>query len=125
MELRHLRYFAALAEQLSFTRAAEKVHITQSTLSHQIKQLEAEIGLLLFDRIGKRVVMTEAGEQLLGRVTKALKEIDEGVRAVKDASAPIGGAVHVGATHTFTISLIPGCIAAFHEEHPGDSVTVS
>src|ERR1700733_9627410 len=83
MELRHLRYFAALAEQLSFTRAAEKVHITQSTLSHQIKQLEDEIGLQLFDRIGKRVVMTEAGEQLLGRVTKALNEIDDGVRAVK------------------------------------------
>jgi LysR family transcriptional regulator, cyn operon transcriptional activator len=125
MELRHLRYFAALAEQLSFTRAAEKVHITQSTLSHQIKQLEDEIGLQLFDRIGKRVVMTEAGEQLLGRVTKALNEIDDGVRAVKDAGAPIGSTVHVGATHTFTISLIPACIAAFHAKHAGDSVTVS
>ena len=68
MELRHLRYFAALAEQLNFTRAAETVHVTQSTLSHQIKQLEIEIGHRLFDRIGKRIVITEAGEQFLGKV---------------------------------------------------------
>src|SRR5262245_18803606 len=78
MELRHLRYFAALAGELSFTRAADKVHITQSTLSHQIKQLEEEIGQRLFDRIGKRVVMTEAGELLLARITKGLREIDDG-----------------------------------------------
>src|SRR4051812_39244804 len=83
MELRHLRYFAALSEQLSFTRAADKVHITQSTLSHQIKQLEDEIGLRLFDRLGKRVAMTEAGEMLLARVNKALQEIDDGIRTVK------------------------------------------
>ena len=56
MELRHLRYFVALAECLSFTRAAERVHVTQSTLSHQIAQLEEELGQPLFDRIGKKVV---------------------------------------------------------------------
>ncbi len=61
MELRHLRYFIALAGSLNFTRAAERVHVTQSTLSHQIRQLEDEAGQRLFDRIGKRVVMTEAG----------------------------------------------------------------
>ena len=65
MELRHLRYFVALAECLSFTRAAERVHVTQSTLSHQIRQLEDEIGQPLFDRIGKKVVTTEAGELFL------------------------------------------------------------
>ena len=66
MELRHLRYFVALAECLSFTRAAERVHVTQSTLSHQIRQLEDELGQPLFDRIGKKVVTTEAGELFLG-----------------------------------------------------------
>ena len=66
MELRHLRYFVALAECLSFTRAAERVHVTQSTLSHQIRQLEEEVGQPLFDRIGKKVVTTEAGELFLG-----------------------------------------------------------
>src|SRR3977135_2092176 len=86
MELRHLRYFAAVAEHLNFTRAAETVHVTQSTLSHQIKQLETEIGPRLFDRIGKRIVITEAGEQLLGKVKHALSEIDDGLRAVRGAA---------------------------------------
>lgn len=54
MELRHLRYFQALAATLNFTRAAEKSHVTQSTLSHQIKQLEEELGVALFERTGKR-----------------------------------------------------------------------
>jgi LysR family cyn operon transcriptional activator len=71
MELRHLRYFVALAECLSFTRAAERVHVTQSTLSHQIRQLEDELGQPLFDRIGKRVMLTEAGETYLGYASRA------------------------------------------------------
>ncbi len=118
MELRHLRYFAALAGELSFTRAADKVHITQSTLSHQIKQLEEEIGQRLFDRVGKRVVMTEAGELLLTRITKGLREIDDGVRAVRGAAHPLTGSLHIGATHTFVISLLPTCIARFLAEQP-------
>jgi LysR family cyn operon transcriptional activator len=125
MELRHLRYFAALAEQLNFTRAAEKVHITQSTLSHQIKQLEDEVGLRLFDRIGKRIVMTEAGEMLLGSVTKALRDIDEGFRAIKGVAAPLSGTIHVGATHTFSISLIPACISIFRDTNPTIGVEVN
>ena len=70
MELRHLRYFTTLAECLSFTRAAERVHVTQSTLSHQIKQLEDELGHELFERIGKRVVLTEAGETFLSYASR-------------------------------------------------------
>ncbi len=78
MELRHLRYFVALAEQLSFTVAAEKVHVTQSTLSHQIRQLEDELGCQLFERANKRVTMTQTGEAFLERVQNALREVDEG-----------------------------------------------
>ena len=65
MELRHLRYFQALSATLNFTRAAEKSHVTQSTLSHQIKQLEEELGVSLFERVGKKVLLTEAGETIL------------------------------------------------------------
>ena len=61
-----MRYVLAVAETSNFTRAAERVHVTQSTLSHQIRQLEDEIGQPLFERIGKRVVTTEAGELFLG-----------------------------------------------------------
>jgi len=83
MELRHLRYFVAVAEHLSFTRAAARVHVTQSTLSHQIRQLEEEVGQPLFDRIGKKVVTTEAGELFLGFAIRALKEVDQGIAMLK------------------------------------------
>lgn len=124
MELRHLRYFAALAEELSFTRAADKVHVTQSTLSHQIKQLEAELGQQLFTRIGKRVVISEAGEMLLSGVTRALREIDDGVRAIRGGVGPPQGSLRIGSTYTFNIRFVPTCVATFLNRHPGVSVTV-
>ncbi len=124
MELRHLRYFVALAEELSFTRAAERVHVTQSTLSHQIKQLEDELGQKLFERTGKRVVMTEVGETLLVNATKALREIDDGIRAVRGTGAVLSGSLIIGATHTFNLNLIPACLAVFMARHPTVIVTV-
>ena len=124
MELRHLRYFAALAEHLNFTRAAETVHVTQSTLSHQIKQLETEIGHRLFDRIGKRIVITEAGERLLGKVKVALAEIDDGLRSVRGAAQQLSGSLRIGVTHTFNVSLLPTCIDIFFGKHPSVRVTV-
>jgi LysR family cyn operon transcriptional activator len=124
MELRHLRYFVALAEQLSFTNAAEKVHVTQSTLSHQIKQLEDELGCRLFDRIGKRVMITETGEAFLERVQSALREVDEGVWTVRKTSDELSGEVRVGATHTFNVRIIPRCMSLFIERHPSVRITV-
>src|SRR4051812_50024334 len=81
MELRHLRYFDALAETLNFTRAAERLHVTQSTLSHQIKQLEEELGMPLFDRSGRHVRMTEAGQNPPGPQAPARGQIKPGLQA--------------------------------------------
>ena len=124
MELRHLRYFTALAETLSFTRAAERVHVTQSTLSHQIRQLEDEVGQPLFDRIGKKVVTTEAGELFLGFAGRALKEVDLGLAMLKPGAGRLTGQVRIGATHTFNIGLIPECVAQFLARHPTVQVRV-
>ncbi|MFP3550243.1 LysR substrate-binding domain-containing protein [Paraburkholderia sp. SIMBA_049] len=124
MELRHLRYFAALAEQLSFTVAAQKVHVTQSTLSHQIRQLEEELGCRLFEREGRRVTMTEAGELFLERVRNALREVDEGVSTVRYAAEEMTGVVRVGATHTFNLHIIPRCVSLFLDRHPSVRVDV-
>jgi LysR family transcriptional regulator, cyn operon transcriptional activator len=124
MELRHLRYFVALAELLSFTRAAQRMHVSQSTLSHQIKQIEDETGQRLFDRIGKRIVITDAGAALLPNATRALREVDEGLRLLKAAPDPLTGTLSIGATHTFNIKLIPDCLATFLESHPGMNVVV-
>lgn len=125
MELRHLRYFVALAECLSFTRAAERVHVTQSTLSHQIKQLEDEVGRALFDRVGKRVVLTEAGEVFLEHAGRALREVDQGLGALKVDAAALAGEVRIGTTHTFNLEFIPECVAMFLARHPTARVVVA
>jgi LysR family cyn operon transcriptional activator len=124
MELRHLRYFVALAEYLSFTRAAARVHVTQSTLSHQIRQLEEEVGQPLFDRIGKKVVTTEAGELFLAFASRALKEVDLGLAMLKPGGSGLTGQVRIGATHTFNIGLIPECVALFLARHPTVRVSI-
>jgi LysR family cyn operon transcriptional activator len=124
MELRHLRYFVSLAECLNFTRAAERVHVTQSTLSHQIAQLEEELGRPLFERLGRRVVLTEAGEAFLTYAAKALKEVDQGVSELKRAAGELSGVVRIGATHTFNVGFVPECLAGFMLRHASVKVTV-
>ncbi len=124
MELRHLRYFSALAGSLNFTRAAERLHVTQSTLSHQIKQLEDELGTRLFDRSGKRVALTESGEGFLHHATRALQEIDRGLGALREDPTGAVGELHIGSTSTFNVGFIPDCIAGFQQRYPGVRVTV-
>lgn len=125
MELRHLRYFVALAECLNFTRAAEQVHVTQSTLSHQIRQLEEEIGQVLFERQGKRVVMSEAGEVFLAYAQKALNEVDLGLGALRQSGHNLTGEIRIGTTHTFNLRFIPECVANFLSRHPTAKVVVA
>jgi len=124
MELRHLRYFSALAGSLNFTRAAERLHVTQSTLSHQIKQLEDELGTQLFDRSGKRVALTESGEGFLHHAVRALQEIDRGLGALRDNPQEVAGELRIGSTPTFNLGFIPDCIASFQPRYPGVRVVV-
>ena len=124
MELRHLRYFVALAECLSFTRAAERVHVTQSTLSHQIRQLEDELGHPLFERMGKRVVLTEAGETFVAYASRALLEVDHGLAHLKRAGDELTGEVRIGATGSFNVGFVPECLAIFLKRNPTVKVSV-
>lgn len=124
MELRHLRYFEALAETLSFTKAAERVHVTQSTLSHQIRQLEEELGQPLFDRIGKRVSITEAGETLLLHISPALRQVDTAIHAIRDAGATVVGEMRIGTTQGLNIRLVPQCVSGFLMHFPSMRVRV-
>lgn len=124
MELRHLKYFAALAGALSFTRAALALHVTQSTLSHQIRQLEDELGVKLFDRVAKRVTLTEAGDTFLVFAQRALKDIDQGIGALKESAGNLTGSVRVGATHSFNLGFIPECISTFMLRYPTVHMTV-
>ena len=124
MELRHLRYFAALAECLSFTRAADRVHVTQSTLSHQIKQLEDELGHALFERIGKRVVLTEAGETFLAYASKALLEVDHGLSHLRRTGDALTGEVRIGSTGSFNVGFVPECLSGFLKHNPTVKITL-
>lgn len=124
MELRHVRYFDAVAETLNFTRAAERLHVTQSTLSHQIRQMEDELGALLFDRSGKRVRMTEAGEILRSYMTPALEQIDRGVQALRGDAETLTGSIRLGTTPSFNTRMVPLCVSSFMHHYPGIQVTV-
>jgi LysR family transcriptional regulator, cyn operon transcriptional activator len=125
MELRHLRYFAALAEHFNFTRAAEATHVTQSTLSHQIKMLEDEVGYALFDRSGRKVLLTEKGTVLLPHVLRVLGEMDAGIRALSATSTVLSGRVRLGAIITVPFTLLAYALAHLVEAHPHVAVSLS
>lgn len=100
MELRQLKYFKAACELQNFSEAARALYISQSTLSKQIKQLEDELEVLLFDRIGKRIVPTEAGLAFLPYANKALQDAEDGKQILRDLKGIKIGNLHVGVTYS-------------------------
>src|SRR4051794_29295460 len=96
MEIRQLRAFAAISENGSFTASALRMHVTQAAISMQIKQLESELGVRLFVRAPKRVLLTEAGEILLTRTRKILREHDMAVAAMAELAGAERGRLRIG-----------------------------
>ena len=123
MELRQLLYFVKAAETLHFTEAAEAVFITQSTLSQQIKQLETELGMLLFDRVGKHVRLTEAGRVFLQHARKILAETDKARQAITDLNNLVTGDLKIGITYAFSSLILPA-LSPFLEKYPGIKVYI-
>ncbi len=125
MELRHLRTFVVAAEALHFTRAAEMLDVAQPTLSLQIRELERELGVLLFDRVGRTVRLTEAGAIFRRHAERALREVEAGQGALADLRGIRRGTVRVGVTHSFSARLIPRAVARFRTDHPEVGVVVT
>ena len=96
MELRRLQYFVAVAEELSFNRAARRLHMAQPPLSVQIKNLEEELGVILFERTSRGVVLTEAGEFLLEEARRLLVQVDQTVSAVRRVGQGEVGRITLG-----------------------------
>src|SRR5215510_16407812 len=125
IELRHLRYFLAVAEEQHFTRAAGKLHVTQPTLSHQIRELEGQLNLSLFDRIGRRVKLTAAGEVLLPHARRVLRELEEAHSALGELHGLKRGELKVGIVQTVNACVIPEIVGRFSSAHPGIRVSCS
>lgn len=117
MELHQLRYFLAVAESGNFTRASERSHVSQPSLSQQILNLEREIGHKLFHRLGRRAVLTEAGKTFLGRARRILFEVEDATRELSDHSG-LERRIAVGAVQTAMPYLLIPLIAKCREVHP-------
>ncbi|MET8002690.1 LysR family transcriptional regulator [Nonomuraea glycinis] len=119
MDLRQLEYFVAVAEERNFTRAAERVHISQSGVSAQIRQLERELGAELFDRSARIATLTVAGKAALEHARAALAAAVAVGRSVGEVTGLIRGRLTVGMVTGCTITPLFDALAAFHRAHPG------
>jgi len=117
MEIRQLEIFQALAEELHFTRAAERVHCVQSNVTTQIRALEKELGVPLFDRLAKRVALTDSGRRFLPYAERVLSTIDEARRIAANTSTP-SGALLLGSSESMLTYRLPGIVSNFHKRYP-------
>ncbi|MFC9790366.1 LysR substrate-binding domain-containing protein [Rhodococcus sp. NPDC127528] len=124
MELRHLRYFRAVAEELHFGRAARRLHIAQPPLSQQIRQLETELGVRLFERSTRRVELTAAGKDYLRRTVSVLDAVDAAGRAAQRIADGRAGTLAIGCVGSATYSVLPRFVRALRDELPDVDVSV-
>lgn len=118
MDLRRVRHFAALAETLNFSRAAERLHIAQPALSVSIRKLESELGTRLFERTSSGVVLTASGEATLLEAHRLLHRGDEFVRAARDAAQGTSGQLRIGFVGSAIDRVIPALIPSFRRQYP-------
>ena len=118
MELRHLRYFVAVAEEENVSRAALKLHVSQPAVSRQIRDLEDELGFLLLKRSAKSVHLTEAGRVFLAESRAVLQRVEEAVKTARAIALGEGGELHVGYAMTPTVHILPQTLRAFQTELP-------
>jgi len=124
MELRQLEYFVAVAEEANFTRAAKRVHISQSGVSAQIRQLERDLGVTLIDRSGRTATLTTAGEAALEHARAALTSVKAVRQAVNEVDGLIRGQLVVGMVTACTVTPLFDTLSAFHRDHPGVAITL-
>lgn len=124
MLLRHIRYLKAVADFGSFTRAAQTLHVSQPALSQQIKGLEERLGAQLLDRSGRQVRPTDLGSAYLERVHRALNELEEGARAIRDVEDLSAGSLRLGITPTVAAHLIGPVSQRFRASYPNISLYI-
>lgn len=118
MDLRQMRYFAGVAERLSFSQAAIILNVSQSALSRQIRLLEEELGVQLFDRVGRAIALTPAGSDLLARCQSVLKDVESIAKRAAELAGGSAGPLRVGATPQTLESVVSRFLPRFLEAHP-------
>src|SRR5579862_8936307 len=125
MELRHLRYFLAVAEELNFTRAAERLGISQPPLTQQVKALEAELGVALLDRSAYRIELTDAGRIFAAEAARILGDARSAVQAARRAATGATGRVRVGFTESASFNpLVTSSLRSFRADFPAVEVSL-
>jgi len=124
MEVRHLRYFCVLAEQLHFTKAAQLLNVAQPALSHQIKQLEEELGAQLMERSNRRVRLTAAGEVFRDRAARILEQLDQAARETARVGQGDAGSLVVGVVSTAVCSVLPAILRGIRREAPNIAIDI-
>lgn len=126
MEIRQLKAFLAIAEAKTFTAGARRVNVTQAAISMQIRQLEDEVGLQLFTRTPRRVILTEAGEYLLERARKILREHDSALAEIAEIAGAEYGRLRIGsASAEFTTLQLPNILQRIREKYPKGDLSVT
>ena len=123
MELRHLRYFVAVADALSFRRAAERLNVTRPALSKQIKDLEVETGVRLLERDTVSVSLTDAGAVFLAEARAILADVERAVGLAREAQDGRRGELRIGSVGQMASGFLPGALKAFRAEFPGVQVS--
>lgn len=124
MELRQFKYLISIAEEGTFTAAAEKLYISQSALSQQVKSMEKELGVPLFDRSRNRLQFTDAGELLHQRAKRIVKEVDDAKTAIDELEQLYRGGLKIGVVQTVNAYLIPQVVSSFSSEFPNIQLRV-
>ena len=125
MELRHLRYFVSVAETASVSKAALRMHISQPALSRQIHDLETELGVRLFDRVGRRIRLTAEGQELLERSRDVLARAEAMGERARALTAGAVGRLRVGTTPQTMQSVMAGFLAEYRRARPGVEVSLT
>ena len=124
MEISELRTFTAVAEAASFSLAAERLYLTQPAVSKRVAALEAKLGARLFDRIGHRIQLTEAGRQLLPRAQSLLLEVADIRRSINRLGGEIGGTLSMGTSHHIGLRRLPPVLKEYSRRHPAVTLDI-
>ena len=122
MEIDNLKAFLAVAETGSFSQAADRMHLTQPAISKRVAQLERQFDALLFDRIGRTVRLTEAGDSLAYRANLILQQVEDTERAIRNLNGEVGGQLSLATSHHAGLWRLPRVLSRYIEKHPDVSL---